>query len=237
MAADNPTAVTEASNSAHDGNGNAGIDPDCPFCSITSSFPPISPLSPADESWNPDRLSPPTYVLFSTEHVVAFLDIAPLTRGHVLVAPRRHRIKVGDLKPAEAAEIGRVLPLVVRSVLSATFPDIPHNEADYNVVQNNGPGAAQVIPHVHFHVIPRPPLDYTPPISNAATSSNGRYAPAKIPTGLKASYVQFGRGQRHELDDDDAVELVKLMRDKLRDEWVKHFSAFDEAPLRKEVKL
>lgn len=35
-------------------------------------------------------------------------------------------------------QIGRVLPLIARSVLKAVLPDIPHDEVDYNIVQNNG---------------------------------------------------------------------------------------------------
>lgn len=50
------------------------------------------------------------------------------------------------------------------------MPNIPHADADYNVVQNNGPGAAQVIPHAHFHVIPRYPFDYVPPPISTALS-------------------------------------------------------------------
>lgn len=108
-----------------------------------------------------------------------------------------------------------MLPVVARAVLGTTFPEIPHDSVDYNVVQNNGPGAAQVIPHVHFHIIPRPPLDYKP--------KKTYYKPAKIPTGMAASYIQFGRGQRHELDDEDAEVLVCEMRERLRVEWEKEF--------------
>jgi len=35
-------------------------------------------------------------------------------------------------------QIGRVLPLLARSIMKAVLPDIPHEHADYNVVQNNG---------------------------------------------------------------------------------------------------
>lgn len=45
-------------------------------------------------------------------------------------------------------QMGRILPLLSRAVCRATMPDIPHAEVDYNLVQNNGPGAAQVVPHV-----------------------------------------------------------------------------------------
>lgn len=150
--------------------------------------------------------------------------------------PRPHRVKIGNLSSDEAAEIGRVLPLVARAVLRSVFPDIPHDEADYNVVQNNGPGAAQVIQHVHFHIIPRPPLDYKP-ANGANSSGKPAYKPSQIPTGLRASYVQFGRGQRHELDDDDAEVLVKDMRENLKSEWEKGFGSATNVPSRKEQKL
>lgn len=80
----------------------------CPFCTITATFRPIAPADIVHKDWDPDRLAPPTYVLLSTKHVVAFLDIAPLTRGHVLVTPRKHRVKVGDLSSDEAAEVSEV---------------------------------------------------------------------------------------------------------------------------------
>lgn len=214
MASDGPPIVSEHSHNDDE------PDSSCPFCTIASTYQPISLHDTTCDAWDPDRLSPPAYVLFSSEHVIAFLDIAPLTRGHVLVAPRRHRVKIGNLSPSEAGEIGRVLPLIARSVLKAVLPDIPHDEVDYNVVQNNGPGAAQVIPHVHFHIIPRPPLNYTPPdsaIPNAGTVSR-KYAKSRIPTGLSASYIQFGRGQRNELDDDDAVVLVEIIRNNIKAE-------------------
>jgi hypothetical protein len=67
----------------------------------------MSPLAAADGSLelDPYKLEPPSFVLYSSEHVIAFLDIMPLTRGHVLVAPRKHRVKVGDLSPDEGAEV------------------------------------------------------------------------------------------------------------------------------------
>jgi len=79
----------------------------CPFCLIAATYGPISPSSaPGSPLLDPEKLEPPSHVLFSTEDVIAFLDIMPLVRGHVLVAPRKHRIKVGDLSPNECAEVG-----------------------------------------------------------------------------------------------------------------------------------
>lgn len=53
---------------------------------------------------------------------------------------------------------------------------------------DTGAAAAQVVPHVHFHIIPRPAL--TPELRNR-------------------SFTMFGRGQRSELDDEEAVELTQ----------------------------
>lgn len=93
------------------------FSPSCPFCVIARTYSPISPLAAAEDSLelDPDKLEPPSFVLYSSAHVIAFLDIMPLTRGHVLVAPRKHRVKVGDLSPDEGAEVCRSLkPSFVR---------------------------------------------------------------------------------------------------------------------------
>jgi diadenosine tetraphosphate (Ap4A) HIT family hydrolase len=187
-------------------------DPDCPFCAIAAAYPPISPTTPTSPSWDPDQIDPPGYLLLSTPSLIAFLDIAPLTRGHVLIAPRAHHIKLADLPSRTAAELGRLLPLITRSVLSAVLPDVPISEADYNVVQNNGHRAAQVVPHVHFHVVPRPPDGYSTKRFSNFYKDTPKYSPKQN------SYLMFGRGTRTELDDDDAAVLVGEMRRRVEEE-------------------
>lgn len=82
------------------------FSPRCPFCVIARTYNPTSPsAAEGNPGLNPEQLDPPSFVLYSSEHIIAFLDIMPLTRGHVLVAPRKHRIKVGDLSPDEGAEV------------------------------------------------------------------------------------------------------------------------------------
>ncbi|OAP60760.1 hypothetical protein AYL99_05762 [Fonsecaea erecta] len=212
---------------SHSSSSERDFSSSCPFCAIGSTYATTSPLSSSEtmaKALDPEQLDPPSFVLYSSEHVIAFLDIMPLTKGHVLVAPRKHRVKVGDLSPSEGAEIGRVLPLLARSVIKAVLPDIPHEQADYNVVQNNGPGAAQVVPHVHFHIVPRPPLNYTYPQARTPTSSSSnKYPPNRQPSGRQASAILFGRGMREDLDYDDAAVLVEDMRAAIKEEWTKTF--------------
>ncbi len=91
----------------------------------------------------------PCHRVYEDAHVLAFLDINPLTSGHTLVVPKREVERLDQLPPDEAAAIGRVLGLVARRVLSAV------GATDYNILQNNGSAAGQEVPHVHFHIIPR----------------------------------------------------------------------------------
>lgn len=91
----------------------------------------------------------PCHRVWEDDHVLAFLDIAPLSRGHVLVIPKERKAYLHELSEASAAAIGRVLPRLSRAVLEAT------GAKAYNILQNNGTAAHQVVMHVHFHIIPK----------------------------------------------------------------------------------
>ena len=91
----------------------------------------------------------PCHEVYRDEHVIAFLDISPLSLGHVLVVPVEEREFLHELSDESAAAIGRVLPRVARAVIAAT------GATAYNVLQNNGAAAHQAVPHVHFHIIPK----------------------------------------------------------------------------------
>jgi histidine triad (HIT) family protein len=91
----------------------------------------------------------PCHRVYEDEHVLAFLDIGPLSPGHTLVIPKERKAHLHELSDAAAAALGRALPRICRAVLAAT------GATDYNVLQNNGSRAHQVVMHVHFHVIPK----------------------------------------------------------------------------------
>jgi histidine triad (HIT) family protein len=91
----------------------------------------------------------PCHRVYEDEHVIAFLDIAPVSRGHVLVVPKEERERLHELSGESAAALGRALQRVAAAVVRAT------GAADYNVLQNNGAAAHQAVMHVHFHVIPK----------------------------------------------------------------------------------
>ncbi len=92
----------------------------------------------------------PCHKLYEDEHVLAFLDVAPLSPGHALIIPKQPAETLDTLSDEAAAAIGRVLPRLCRAVQQAT------GTREYNVLQNNGRGAHQAVMHVHFHIIPKP---------------------------------------------------------------------------------
>ncbi len=92
----------------------------------------------------------PCHKVAEGEHVLAFLDVGPLSTGHTLVIPKGHYVTLDEVPAAVAAAIGEWLPRLSGAVVRAT------GVKEWNVLQNNGRGAHQVVPHVHFHIIPKP---------------------------------------------------------------------------------
>lgn len=93
----------------------------------------------------------PCHKVYEDAHVLAFLDINPLSPGHTLVIPKEPAATLDRLSDDAAAALGRVLPRISRAVLKAT------GTTEFNILQNNGAGAHQAVFHVHFHIIPKLP--------------------------------------------------------------------------------
>jgi len=91
----------------------------------------------------------PSYKVYEDDHVLAFLDIGPLSAGHTLVIPKERCAQLDQLSDEASAAVGRALPRLCRAVMQAT------GATAYNVLQNNVSAAHQVVMHVHFHIIPR----------------------------------------------------------------------------------
>ena len=88
----------------------------------------------------------PVFKLFETDKSLAFLDIGPLSRGHALVIPKFHGEKLVDIPDDDLTDLLPVAKNVAKLVGCENF----------NILQNNGAIAHQVVPHVHFHMIPKP---------------------------------------------------------------------------------
>jgi histidine triad (HIT) family protein len=91
----------------------------------------------------------PSTKVYEDDDVLAFMDIAPIVRGHVLVIPRKHYNPITDTPDETLAKIIAVVKKVAKAQVGSLHADA------INVTQANGRLAGQVIDHVHFHVIPR----------------------------------------------------------------------------------
>lgn len=105
-------------------------DPDCIFCKIVGG-------------------AVPSFKLFEDAETLAFMDINPVHDGHCLVIPKAHYATVFDITPEAIAAAARVTARLAKAVEAAVKPD------GLNLIQANGPGAAQSVEHFHFHVLPR----------------------------------------------------------------------------------
>jgi histidine triad (HIT) family protein len=91
----------------------------------------------------------PSHSVYEDEYTYAFLDIHPVSKGHTLIIPRRHEALVQDLSSEEAEALFRTVHKLVKPIQEAM--DAPAS----NIGVNNGRVAGQIIPHVHFHIIPQ----------------------------------------------------------------------------------
>lgn len=108
----------------------------------------------------------PSHKIIDTPLVYAFLDINPLSAGHVLIIPKFH---AGRLHQIPDDYLSQILPNIKKIYVAlkeeASEPDQGDNtknketdeteELQYNVLQNNGRMAHQEVDHVHFHLIPK----------------------------------------------------------------------------------
>ncbi|MFQ5489708.1 MAG: HIT family protein [Phycisphaerae bacterium] len=106
------------------------VDTECVFCKIVSGQIPACKI-------------------LDTDSAIAFLDIGPLADGHLLLIPKTHYGRIDEMPADQAAGLAELLPRLGRVLVQVTGAD------GFNVLQNNGPVAGQVVPHVHIHLIPR----------------------------------------------------------------------------------
>ncbi|MFB5606048.1 MAG: HIT family protein [Nitrosarchaeum sp.] len=98
----------------------------------------------------------PTKKIKETEHSMAFLDAFPLAKGHTLVIPKNHCVKIQDMGSEENSDLF--------SLVHKVLPKIDKLTGSTLVAIHNGKEAGQEIPHVHVHLVPRITGDSAGPI-------------------------------------------------------------------------
>lgn len=106
----------------------SGTSPECIFCEIVAR-------------------RAPSHIVYEDEATIAFLDLFPFTRGHLLVVPKRHVDRLIDLPRSEYSGFLTALVEACRRTERLS--------RHYNVAMNQGELAGQIVFHLHVHVIPR----------------------------------------------------------------------------------
>lgn len=114
----------------------------------------------------------PSAKLYEDENIFVFMDIMPLTKGHILVIPKSHKETVYDLTEDEASNLFRVVPKLATTLKDAFHP------AGMNLLNNNGAPAGQSVFHFHLHLIPR--YDETDGFKATWRTKEKEYTPEKI---------------------------------------------------------
>jgi len=91
----------------------------------------------------------PSSRVYEDDNFIAFLDINPVHKGHVLIVPKRHFVNVFDTPGDVGALFYSVIVKIAKAVRNAVGCD------GVNIVQNNEAAAGQEIFHSHVHIIPR----------------------------------------------------------------------------------
>ena len=89
------------------------------------------------------------HTIYEDETHVAIMDKYPIELGHALVVPKEHHERIIDMPVESVSALFSKVPVIARGILMATNAD------GFNIGQNNGRAANQIIPHVHVHIIPR----------------------------------------------------------------------------------
>ncbi|MBD3249659.1 HIT domain-containing protein [Candidatus Woesearchaeota archaeon] len=103
---------------------------DCIFCKIVNGEIPCSKI-------------------YEDEKVLAFLDISPINKGHVLLIPKEHHKDLFDTPDDTLAAFAKTAKKIAKAIEQATDAD------GINLGQNNGKAAGQEVFHAHIHIIPR----------------------------------------------------------------------------------
>lgn len=89
-------------------------------------------------------------VVYEDESVVVFMDLNPVTPGHLLVVPREHAVGLEDLDEATSARVWSVGHDMARALRRSSM-----RCEGINVLLCDGEVAFQTVLHFHLHIIPR----------------------------------------------------------------------------------
>jgi histidine triad (HIT) family protein len=105
-------------------------DPNCIFCKIVAG-------------------EVPSFKVYEDAATLAFMDINPANDGHCLAIAKSHFTDIYEAGQGEVGQVAETARKIAKAVRDVVEPD------GLNLIQSNGPGAAQSVMHFHMHILPR----------------------------------------------------------------------------------
>ena len=90
----------------------------------------------------------PSDIVYEDDDVIAFRDIKPAAKVHVLVIPKKHISALTDISKEDEQIIGKIY-----SVINNVAAKEGIKEDGFRVIVNCGENGGQVVKHVHFHLL------------------------------------------------------------------------------------
>ena len=87
--------------------------------------------------------------VLENELAYGLFDIKPITRGHMLIIPKRHHLTIFESSPEEIVAVFELIQQARELLLKEHKPD------GFNIVANCGDAAGQIVMHAHLHLLPR----------------------------------------------------------------------------------
>jgi histidine triad (HIT) family protein len=91
----------------------------------------------------------PSTKVYEDDKILAILDIHPVNSGHTLVMPKKHFVNLLDADEETLSAMVLATQKISKAILSGLGYDA------FNLELNNGRLAGQIVPHLHWHIVPR----------------------------------------------------------------------------------
>lgn len=91
----------------------------------------------------------PNAIVYEDNKFLVFMDKYPINYGHTLIIPKTHFNNILEMPINLVGELYSLVPRIAKAVITTIEGD------GFNISQNNGKSANQIVPHVHVHIVPR----------------------------------------------------------------------------------
>ena len=91
----------------------------------------------------------PNAIIYENDKFLGFMDKYTINHGHTLIVPKQHYDNILEMPAEIVGEMFSLIPSLAKAITSVIESD------GFNINQNNGKSANQIVPHVHVHIVPR----------------------------------------------------------------------------------